>query len=542
VLAVSGTAEEVERALDLGVGVLTVEGLTSTEPSRPGSLPGEDNFYGPDDLRAAYAACTTEDGAGQTIAVVSGAWTDPLTQAQVAAHFFPDDVANYVAMIHGHAGATPTPAAISADGAPTTPDPDEATLETSLDMEMTLAMAPGALVETFEGYNDLAIMNAIATHQPLAQQITNSYFICVQQEGAAYQQVLYTYAAQGQSFYHASGDDGGFVWDGNCSDGLGKDLRALDAITQVGGTVLDVEAHVWAAESAWTDEGLKSGGGVYIGTPTPAYQLGIATTQNGGSSLYRSVPDVAAVAHQVDIWFHNGPNSTGANPSMFNATGGTSAAAPLWAGFTAVINASLANPSRTLGFANPSLYAIGLSPQAPSFFHDIDDGGQNCDPDPPPPFACFSAVDGYDLVTGLGSPQCALISELSCATTCGGSLCVDLNSDPANCAACGHSCGSGSCAGGTCVPGTPVVLAQTQGPQGITQDAGHVYWTDGVTAYSVLKGQPGTTVALVPIAHHNVGDREPPWSIAVDGANAYWGTDEVDTLLAAPLAGAPAAT
>jgi hypothetical protein len=76
--------------------------------------------------------------------------------------------------------------------------------------------------------------------------------------------------------------------------------------------------------------------------------------------------------------------------------GGTSYAAPLWAGLTAMMNQqALANGGSTVGFLNPALYAIGTGSIYGSDFHDITTGSNGQ----------YSAVTGYDLVTGWGSPN-----------------------------------------------------------------------------------------------------------------------------------------
>jgi kumamolisin len=75
--------------------------------------------------------------------------------------------------------------------------------------------------------------------------------------------------------------------------------------------------------------------------------------------------------------------------------GGTSAAAPLWAAFTALVNQQrLTNGMTLLGFPNPSLYAIGAGNNYLYDFHDIADGSTNL---------LYPAVTGYDNATGLGS-------------------------------------------------------------------------------------------------------------------------------------------
>ena len=78
------------------------------------------------------------------------------------------------------------------------------------------------------------------------------------------------------------------------------------------------------------------------------------------------------------------------------SVGGTSCAAPLWAGFTALINqAALANGEPLVGFINPAVYALGNTPGFTNNFHDITVGNNGA----------FSAGPGWDACTGLGSPN-----------------------------------------------------------------------------------------------------------------------------------------
>jgi hypothetical protein len=91
--------------------------------------------------------------------------------------------------------------------------------------------------------------------------------------------------------------------------------------------------------------------------------------------------------------------------------GGTSFAAPRWAGFIALVNQQAAAQGKSsLGFIDPALYAIGESSDYGSDFHDIVSGTNDC---------CgqtvwYSAVPGYDLVTGWGSANGqALINALA---------------------------------------------------------------------------------------------------------------------------------
>jgi subtilase family serine protease len=148
----------------------------------------------------------------------------------------------------------------------------------------------------------------------------------------------------------------------------------------------------------------------------PQYQQFIDMTANnrGGDNRYRNVPDVAAVASNAEYFW--APNPTQ------NASG-TSVSAPVWAGFMALANEqrSQKGMKSTVGFANPLLYSLAQNDSTyKSGFNDTTvglTGRTSCDPNhafcfPYDPAGGFHAEQGYDLATGLGTPQCALIDLL----------------------------------------------------------------------------------------------------------------------------------
>jgi len=107
----------------------------------------------------------------------------------------------------------------------------------------------------------------------------------------------------------------------------------------------------------------------------------------------RNVPDVALTGDNV--WVIYGSGQSG-------AFGGTSCAAPLWAGFTALINQQGAiNGKASVGFLNPALYTIAKGASYASCFHDTTTGNNTWSGSP----NLFFAVTNYDLCTGLGTPS-----------------------------------------------------------------------------------------------------------------------------------------
>ena len=114
---------------------------------------------------------------------------------------------------------------------------------------------------------------------------------------------------------------------------------------------------------------------------------------NGGSTANRNIPDVALMAEGAYVVHDNG--KTG-------GFGGTSCAAPLWAGFCALVNQqSIAATGAGVGFLNPALYTIAAGPNYTNCLHDITTGN-NIGTNTP---ALYRAVTNYDLCTGLGTPN-----------------------------------------------------------------------------------------------------------------------------------------
>jgi hypothetical protein len=211
---------------------------------------------------------------------------------------------------------------------------------------------------------------------------------------ATTQQIFQQYAAQGQSFFLACGDSGAFV---------GPVTEPADDpyITVVGGTTLSTTgpAGSWVSETTWNTEagssilnpGGATGGGISLTYPIPVWQQGLSMTANQGSTTMRNVPDVAMVADNVSFVYYG----------FALGVSGTSVAAPLWAGFTALVNQQGAAAGLApIGFANPALYAIGKSADYAASFHDITTGNNTTTNSPDE----FYAVAGFDLCTGWGTP------------------------------------------------------------------------------------------------------------------------------------------
>ena len=158
----------------------------------------------------------------------------------------------------------------------------------------------------------------------------------------------------------------------------------------------------WVSEKVWNwGGGIGSGGGISTQYPIPAWQTNVSMTANQGSTTKRNTPDVALTADNVYVR---------ADGRDYNV-GGTSCAAPLWAGFAALVNQQAAITGEpSVGFVNPAIYAIGAAANYAFVFHDTITGNNTKSSSP----AKFYAVSGYDLCTGWGTPAGqALINALA---------------------------------------------------------------------------------------------------------------------------------
>lgn len=283
--------------------------------------------------------------------------------------------------------------------------------EVTLDIELQIAVAPGASkVLVYEGPNSttgvIDTYNRIATDN-LAKQISTSWGLDESSTGAstrnAENTIFQQMAAQGQSIYAAAGDAGAYD---NGSTLSVDDPASQPYMTGVGGTTLTTgTGAVYQSEKTWNGGSPSrgaGGGGISQFWPIPSYQAGVVSASSKGSTTFRNVPDVALNADPAtgySIYYNGG----------WHVYGGTSCAAPLWAGFTALINQQrIANSSGLLGFANPTIYGIGQGTNYAADFHDIADNSTNL---------YYPAVAGYDEATGWGSFNGAgLLADLIAGT------------------------------------------------------------------------------------------------------------------------------
>jgi subtilase family serine protease len=266
--------------------------------------------------------------------------------------------------------------------------------EQVLDIEEAISMAPGlASVRVYvSDTSDVSIFNKMATDN-ISKSLSCSWGWSPA-DPTSDDPIFKEFAIQGQNLFVASGDSGAF------NSKSSYVYPADDAyVVSVGGTDLTTKSPggAWASETAWSD----SGGGISPNKiAIPSYQTtsGVITTANKGSKTYRNSPDVAAEA--------NTDNYICYNATCAGGWGGTSFAAPRWAAYLALVNQqAVTNKVTPVGFINPAIYTIGLNSAIyGTNFHDITSGSNGT----------YSALAGYDLVTGWGSPNgSGLINSLA---------------------------------------------------------------------------------------------------------------------------------
>jgi subtilase family serine protease len=334
------------------------------------------------DMRAAYYGGTALTGAGQNLGLFEYEGTD---LADLTTYY-----ENTV-----HTGYPSGVSVISTDGTSTSCTAKSGCDDTeqNLDMTQALGMAPGlSSLVMYVGSTDTAIISAMTTHSPLPTTIGCSWG-WTPADPSTLDPYFQKMAAQGQNFFAASGDSS--TWSSR-----NEAWPADDAyVVSVGGTdlVTASAAGPWSSETAWSD----SGGGISPdGIVIPSWQKlsGVINSSNKGSTTQRNGPDVSANAN---FTFYTCADQT---TCLANEYGGTSFAAPMWAGFIALVNQQLAiNSQPTIGFINPTIYSQNVGSGYSADFHDITSGTSGS----------YSAVTGYDLVTGWGSPKAGLIAALT---------------------------------------------------------------------------------------------------------------------------------
>jgi subtilase family serine protease len=400
-------APDREPTLDLPLQLWHVSGLDNystprrnvikRDTSAPGAISNattgscpQASFCG-SDMRAAYYGGTTLTGAGQSVGIFELLGTDLV------------DLTTYYKNAKQTNNVPVTLDSVDGQSVSCTAAGGCDDTEQTLDMTQALGMAPGlsSLVMYIgkgglggQSVDDAGIFNAMATASPLNAQLSSSWAWRPADPNTDNPYFL-EFAAQGQNLFEASGDSGNW--------GTAEFVWPADSVyvTAVGGTDLDTASAggAWKSETAWID----GGGGISPDKYTiPSWQVALAAGCTSCSQKYRNGPDVSANAN---FSFYVCADQTTCTANLY---GGTSFAAPMWAGYLALANQqAITNGSPALGFINPALYTIGAGSSYDTDFHDITSGTNGT----------YSATVGYDLATGLGSPNGAnLINALAPAS------------------------------------------------------------------------------------------------------------------------------
>jgi Pro-kumamolisin, activation domain/Putative Ig domain/Bacterial Ig-like domain (group 3) len=311
------------------------------------------------------------------------------------------------------------------DGGPTgsVPGSDDTGLETDLDIEDIIGLAPKAAIDVYQAPNSgagliddyTAIVDDTSVHVA-----STSWGLCESQaasiisaEGTLFEQA----ATEGQSWFASAGDSGST----NCgTSSLAVDDPASQPyVTGVGGTSLT--SITGSAQTVWNDSSAGAGaggGGISAYQAMPAYQssapasLNVINAHSSGSpcgaasgTYCREVPDVSASADPYHgyLVYYDG---------AWTGVGGTSGAAPTWAALIALTDASAACDGTPIGFANPVLYKAAAENYSANF-SDITTGDNDYAPDGYGG-GLYPAGTGYDMASGLGTPKGGSLPQALC--------------------------------------------------------------------------------------------------------------------------------
>ncbi len=194
-----------------------------------------------------------------------------------------------------------------------------------------------------------------------------------------------------------------FVASGDCGAFADRVYRSLSVsfpasdpwATSVGGTILSVDGNGnRASEVVWSNGSNPfscknrwgSGGGLSQVYGRPNWQ-NAAGVNNQYSNGHRQIPDVAAVAYALAVYFNG----------QWGAVGGTSAAAPIWAAGTALVNEGMIRQMSKFTYSPRLFYLEANSNNGMRPFYDVTRGNN----------LYYPAMPGWDYPTGLGTPNMA---------------------------------------------------------------------------------------------------------------------------------------
>ena len=307
------------------------------------------------------------DGSGQTVAIEIDT---PITVSDVQAYLSAAGVTQ-----------TGTITNVAVDGGGNASSSDYG--ETALDVETVSGLAPGANIRVYnfpdlssqsieDGYN-LTVSDNIAS-------VVNSSFGGCETSDTAFanttNSIAQQAAAKGITFLASSGDSGS----AECSP-LGVSapssgpyftaVGAVDFTANSNGTLATITAGVDSSN------GFSSGGGYSTIFPVPSFEQGISGVNSGG----RNNPDISLPGVSVAVYMNG----------SWNAFDGTSWSSPEMTALMAEVNQLRGTH---YGWVNPNLYTL-FKNTGYADYTDVTSGSNGA----------YSAVTGFDLVTGIGAPK-----------------------------------------------------------------------------------------------------------------------------------------
>ena len=414
-------------------GTGTGGATAAATPSSPGAAAADCltalRCYAPRQFRVAYGIQPLLDrgigGRGVTVVLPEEAETGPARPQPPAGILQAvTGIRQDLAGFDGRFGLPPAPIQVITTLAGSSASPWLAGVEEVEDTELVHAVAPDAaivelLVDPAEVSTPARFAATFATDVRIAarhgevisqsgigQDFNLGEGSWTSAEAATMNSALQDAAARHVTVVVASGDQGAI---GNGSTTPVKEviLPASDPLAlAAGGTSLTANpvTGAYISETAWNtpgDQPSASGGGFSRLFARPAYQDGMP-----GTGATRGVPDVAADASS-GTGMALAVSAPGGGYELFGA-GGTSAAAPLWAGLIALADQQAGHP---LGFVNPAIYRIARGPLYHKAFHDITAGDNT---------VALNGVTvtgdhtgpGWDPVTGWGTPDAQVLIPL----------------------------------------------------------------------------------------------------------------------------------
>lgn len=454
-IQVTATVGTIENALHIQLQAHTLFGreffIQNGDPSLPGSIAslvqsitGLDNFahpnFKPPFMHARTAMTFNADcanyGAHHTLTrnkLAAAYQVNQLYQqniqgqgmtigvAEFGEPYSPSDIANYAACV---GIGTPQIENINVDGNVAAGSGQG---EAAMDLELIAGLAPKAQILDYQANTNsvsfaqalVDVFNKAATDHRV-QVLSVSYgtgensFSSTELD--AVNRSLRTLATEGISVFVSSGDCGAYALRLRQPQVAEVSFPASAPYAiAVGGTYLQVnDTNTRTSETAWGgDDGLPvcqndwgSGGGVSQESSfhLPSWQTGPGTTNSyDGSAAHvlttafpptpvvapnglRQVPDVAAAAYPNIAIYYQG---------SWIASGGTSAAAPIWAAGALLVDQGLHQQRKSSMGGVPELYALANHTNNHHPYTDITQGNN----------LVYTAAKGWDYVTGWGSPN-----------------------------------------------------------------------------------------------------------------------------------------